>query len=196
MKLHILFITIFLIFASCKTNSQKQIVKTKSTMYCFYKLDDKYAIEIDSLKIDDWLKTKTDSIIKNYKIKNIFDRNGGGPNNAEWNSATDLYLAVLNPTNKTNSNIKLLINEVNYDRIILKNQNIVWYVIPQKYWKQKIRKIDSTDIKNMYSKAFLKGIRNEEFYPSAPLGYGKILKFDILNDKSKQTKYFHVTYGE
>lgn len=137
-------------------------------MYCFYKLNDKYAVESDRLKIDKWLKTKMDSITKNNALKNLFNRNGGGPNGSEWNPSTDLYFAIYQPSKKLNSNTKLLINGNSYtNKVEQKNKNFTWYIIPRKYWKQKIRKIDSADIKSMYSETYLKEINDGEFQPSA-----------------------------
>ena len=53
--------------------------------YCFYELDNKYSAEKNNQVINNWLNKKSNFVLSNETIDNIFDHNGGGPNGAEWN---------------------------------------------------------------------------------------------------------------
>ncbi|GGX34091.1 hypothetical protein GCM10007384_38430 [Aquimarina muelleri] len=172
-------------------------VEQKLASYCFFKLDDKYSIEEDNLIINTWLKEKSQVLLKNDSIPNIFSQNGGGPNGAQWNPSTDLYIAILTHYKESTEIPKLYINEKLYKKQVYPfSSHLIWYEVKQSFWEQEVKEIDSSDIQKMYPSEFLNGISAGEFNPVADLKYGKILKFEISYKKEKLTKFFHATYGE
>lgn len=169
------------------------------TSYCFYTLDDKYSTENDSLIINKWLKEKSDFILKNKSIDNIFTHNSGGPNGAEWNPSTDLYLAIVSQSNAKNSGEihQLFINTKEYKQKILEySPNLTWYKVERDFWENEVRAIDSLDIREMYSSDFLEDIKNGDFEPITDLNYGEILKFESVFNGDTLARFFHVTFGE
>ncbi|WP_378172394.1 hypothetical protein [Aquimarina sp. SS2-1] len=177
-------------------NSEKGI-EQKLNAYCFFKLDDKYSTEKDSLVINTWLKEKSITILTNDSIDNVFSQNGGGPNGAQWNPSTDLYIAISTSSNELDEIPKLYMNGKLYQKLVYKYRpHLIWYVLKQDFWEREIRKINSSDVKKMYSLQLLNGIENGKFNKMVDLDYGEILKFEITYKEEKLTKFFHATYGE
>lgn len=171
-------------------------------VYGFYKMDDKYSVEKDSQMIRQWIHSKTETIIANNIEFNLFDkdRQGGGPNNAEWNSATDLYLAISLPGKINPEDLKILINGNQFIPrspylTQEKPDTVLWVTIPYEHWYKSLRKIKKQEYKEIYNEDFLDGISDRNM-PSAPLNTGKIIKLNLNIEKSVSTHYFHVAYGE
>ncbi len=208
MKLVILIFLTFIVLISCKETRkesftiEKEIVDSENNVekinsYCFYKLDDKYSTEKDSLIIVNWLKKKSHIILKKDSIQNIFYRNGGGPNGAEWNPATDLFIAVLTTQNVPANTPEIYLNgKLHKNKFYTHSPNLSWYKVKYNVWKRQAKDIDSIDMQKMFSTNFLNSIKNGEFEPMAPLENGEILRFDISYEKSRITKFFHAAYGE
>ena len=171
-------------------------------VYGFYKIDDKYSIEKDSQVIRQWMHSKTETIIANNIQYNLFDKGhqGGGPNNAEWNAGTDLYMAIrsvdkINPRDlKISMNGNRFIPQSPY-LIQQGSHTVLWIPIPYEHWYKALRKIEKHDYKGLYSEEFLAGI-NEGYTPVAPLNTGKIIELNFNIGESDATQYFHVAYGE
>lgn len=177
-------------------NSEKDI-EQKLSAYCFFKLDDKYSTEKDSLVINTWLKERSITILTNDSTENIFTQNGGGPNGSQWNPATDLYIAISTSSKELTEIPKFYINGKLYQKQIYKYRpHLIWYVVKQDFWEREIREIESIDIEKMYSPQFLNGIKNGEFSPYVNLNDGEILKFEISHKEENLIKFFHATYGE
>lgn len=207
-------IVLFMILMSCKSdpktkNESKSSAAVKETItskkpinkglssYCFFKLDDKYSTENDSITIKKWLEEKSQVILKSDSIENIFSQNGGGPNGAQWNPATDLYVAIATTSDELTELPKLYVNGKLYKkRSLAYTPALIWYVLSQDFWENEVRKIDSLDIKQMYTPEFLNGIEKGEFNPATDLDYGEILRIEISYGEDKLTKFFHATYGE
>ena len=183
--IYIFIIVIALSFFSCKKSTvtrlstrilkkginqnAKQINSDSLNAYCFYMLDDKYASSTQSQEIDDWLKEKQKAIENKTLDYNLFDKNGGGPNGAEWNPSTNLYLAIVCPVNELNNNIELSINGTSYsNQMFLKDKNVSWYIIKQDFWEENLKEV------------------NEE----------KVLEFKIEFNNLTTKKYFYAAYGE
>ena len=198
-----------LVHISCKGNkiehhktlekvSNSEIAKKQEVKaYCFFELDDKYSEDKDSLVIKNWLKEESRLILKNDTIGNVFGQNGGGPNGAQWNPSTDLYVAILKPSNELHELPKLYLNGKSFTNQFYKYSPVLsWYLVKQDFWEQELREIDATDIKKMFSSEILRGIETGEYFPMTPLNYGEILKFEIRYKEEALTKFFHATYGE
>ena len=177
----------------------KQVENASPIAYCFFKLDDKYSTENDPLIINKWLKRKSDLILKNKSIDNIFNHNGGGPNGAEWNPSTDLYIAILSPSIAKGSaeNHQLFMNTKVYEQKILAySPDLIWYNVKQDFWEDQLRTIDPSDIAEMYSNEFLEDIKTGSFEPVTELNYGEIIKFEVLLKSDTVSYFFHAAYGE
>ncbi len=165
---------------------------------CFFKLDDKYSTVRDSAQIEEWLTEKSKVLLNTDSIPNIFHRNGGGPNGAQWNPGTDLYLAVLAKGSSMDKETpSIYINGSLYDqKSNQKEIGLFWYAIPLDYWEKQLTNIDSEAIGNLYSPELLAGAENGIIDLSAPLDEGQILKFEIHYKKETITRYFHIAFGE
>lgn len=179
-------------FVNSKTN-----IKQKIEAYCFYKLDDKYSIEKDSLAINSWLKEKSKLILKNDSIESIFNQNGGGPNGAEWNPGTDLYIAIITSINTSTNVPKFSINGKSYSNKIYEySPYLTWHKVKRGFWEKEIREIEYHDIENLFPVAFSDGIKNGEIDKNWVMEYGKILKFEFTYEEQKIINFFHATSGE
>jgi len=212
MKLSPLVILFLVLFLSCnrdggrknevdeKDNIQ-QSASTQLASFCFYGLDDKYgdSNENDSGVVIDWLRKKSELILKSKSTDNIFSQPGGGPNGAEWNPSADLFVAILHssPAKDSTDVPKLLINGKRYEEVILEyNKNLTWYSIQRGFWENELRAIDAVDITKMYSSEFLNEVKNGNAHPVADLHYGEILKFEAVRRGDTLPSYFHAAYGE
>lgn len=178
------------------TTAQNEVV------YGFYKMDDKYSAEKDTQTIQQWMHSKTETIIANNIEFNLFDkdRQGGGPNNAEWNADTDLYFAISLPDTINPEDLKISINNNQFIphspfSIQKDPETVLWITIPHEDWYKALRKIEKHEYKKIYGEDFLAGI-SDGYIPSAPLNSGKVIKFDFEIRKSLSSHYFHVAYGE
>ena len=180
-------------------NIEKQMEKFVLTSYCFYQLDDKYSTENDGQIIDNWLNQKSIDIINHTEIESIFSHNAGGPNGAEWNPSTNLYIAILFPATPQNSTdpVELLINGKVYEDVYLKyNANLIWYKVKREFWENEVRTINTSDIEDMYPHDFLENIRAGNVQPITDLNYGDIIKFETIHKGDTLSSFFHTTYGE
>lgn len=189
----------FLAFLFILLNAKAQ---NDLVVYGFYKIDDKYSIEKDSQVIRQWMHFKTETIIANNIEYNLFDKGqqGGGPNNAESNAGTDLYMAITLRKKINSEDLKISMNGNRFiphsPYLIQQGSNsVLWIPIPYEYWYKALRKIEKHDYKGLYSEEFLAGI-NDGYTPSAPLNTGKIIKLNFNIGESAATQYFHVAYGE
>lgn len=196
---------IIFVCLSCKENKKEHVtivnsennLEQKFNAYCFFKLDDKYSTEKDSLVINSWLKEKSLLILTKDSLTNIFSQNGGGPNGSQWNPATDLYVATVTSSLPATKTPKLYINgKLSSKQIYKYNSNLTWYVVKKDFWEKEIRKINSTDMQKLYSPELLNEIKENNYHSIEYLTQGKILKFEIANNKEKLTKFFHATNGE
>lgn len=209
MKLIIVKLSIIILLGSCIENIKEnptiknEIINSERSIavnlssYCFYKLDDKNSTEKDSLVINNWLKEKSQIILKNDSVQNLFQRNGGGPNGAEWNPATDLFIAILTTDSAPTEAPKIYLNgTLHKNQVYSYSPNLIWHRVNYDVWEQKLKHIEPNDIQSMFSAEFLNGIKNGEFQPNVPLEYGEVLRFDISFNEKRISKIFHSTYGE
>ncbi|TSE04885.1 hypothetical protein [Aquimarina algiphila] len=182
-----------------ESNKEEEVAKENSKefiTFCFYQLDDKYSNENDSIKIQEWIKKESD-IIKTGKLNSndLFDHNAGGPNGAEWNAGTHIYLVIQQSPSSVAENPKIWINgKPFYDKSIYESKDLKWFLIRKEYWYNQLRDVNSADIKDLYPDPEIQNaIKNEEYEPYV----GQVLRFDISYENLHRiTKYFHVAYGE
>ncbi|TNE54491.1 MAG: hypothetical protein EP338_06655 [Bacteroidetes bacterium] len=198
-----------LFLASCQGDDHLQTAKTPKpkietkpkthqlSAYCFYQLDEKYSSEEDSSLIVQWMQEKSELILQNKIQGDIFAHEGGGPNGAEWNPSTDLYIALLFPEDKTSSSPKLQLNGRPQNHPVFEyNPHFVWYRVKEDFWVKQLKQMDSTEMRAIYPDALVKSIETGQFEPIADLMYGEILKFDISFQEESLIRFFHATFGE
>lgn len=167
---------------------EKSIVHKLNT-FCFFKLDDKYSVEKDSLVIMNWLNEKSLAIIQNDTLVNIFNQEGGGPNGAQWNPSTDLYIGISLGSDEFTEIPKLYINgKLFEEETQQQSPNLVWYVLNQDFWNKEVIEIDSPE--------YLREIENGNFKIEDNLLSGEIFKIEITYKDESLIKYFHAAYGE
>ena len=195
-------LTIFVVGCQTGIQIQEDQVETLKTepsefgfnAFCFYKMDEKYSTEKDSLKIQQWMKDRSELLLTNDSFKNIFSSSGGGPNFAEWNPSTDLYIAVRHPKTQP---IHLTLNQkLPASDSFEFNEQLMWYKVQRSFWEKEARSIDSTDIPLLYVDTFLKEVELGIAHPLVGLDYGEVIRFDIWSGDKHIIEYFHAAYGE
>lgn len=171
----------------------------KMAAYCFYELDDKNA-RADSAEVMKWLRQKSNDIEANKDLDNLFGHHGGGPNGAEWNPATNLYIAVFTPGVQGSAGSHfpaLYINGSAYKTVFYNiNNHLYWYKISLHFLEQHTQAITRADIRNMHSDAYLKAVSTGKIIPVTDLNYGEILRFKIVCGADTLSQFFHCAYGE
>lgn len=197
------FFSLTIIFLSCNgikhgeaKNTEIRLPKKGLSVFCFYKMDDKYAETTDTAEIDNWLKEKNAQIINNVIVNDLFQHNGGGPNGAEWNPGTDLYVAIYQPAQYNNTDLTIKLNDQPVNESPLIRSHIKWIVLPQRFWQKALSNIRNEDIEPLFGKKTVDEINRKEYIPAAPLKQGKIFKLTLQMAEMKQIKYFHADFGE
>lgn len=160
--------------------------------YCFYKLDDKYSETNQATEIEAWLTTKTDNLLLADFRGNLFDRNGAGPNGAEWNPSTDLYVALVNASHEA----EVKVNDAVYKADFTTIRGVYWFAIPLDDWQGRLKPISDEDVAVMFDKDNQTELATDEVELLQPTGIGEILKFEIKLDNQTAENYFHAAFGE
>lgn len=208
-KLHIL---ILLVLFSCQENKKEETVTEKEidteitdeiiepdfNAYCFYNLDNKHSTEKDISKIKNWLDEKSEAILNDDSIHNIFNQNGGGINGAQKNPNSDLYIAITTPNRDSTEVPKLYLNGDLYEnQVYAYNPNLTWCKVDMDLWDESLKEIESNDIEIMFSEEFSnQSDYNNQSTANEDLFIGQIIKFDITFKDKKLTKYFHAAFYE
>lgn len=216
-----------ILFSSCSRESQdihKEIIPKKlkfkdnfkPQVYWTYELYSKYA-EIDSLysteNINKWWNNHLEYMEEITHKNPIYPNSGGGPNGAEWNAHTNLYVSAYFPIdhhldfNKIDtSSVKVSINGSIVDNSLIKmrcyrNTIMIYFVLDKHFWTDLLRSIEPKDYSLLYGKEYLKEIEKGERIPISSLNTGQVLKAVIeINLPNKNRKnvigYYHIVYGE
>ena len=186
-------VIIILLFISCEENSANHEAESEVgtvEMHCFYPMDDKYHESTDKVELDNWVNQKNQSILVGELKFDLFDRNGGGPNGAEWNASTDLCLVI-----RSNQDYTISLNGEVYNEERINLGTMDWIVVKRSFWESHLRKMEHEDKKIM----FPEGIPLEETFPIIPIeemGFGEVIKFELTTADTTLIKYFHVAFGE
>lgn len=166
--------------------------KRQLMVYCFYKLDDKYSETHQATEIEAWLTAKTENLLLADTRGNLFDRNGAGPNGAEWNPSTDLYVALVNANPE--AEVKMNDEVCKADFTII--QGVYWLVIPLDHWQARLKSISDEDAAALFEKDGELERPTDEIELLQPKTIGEILKFEIKSDNQTAVHYFHAAFGE
>lgn len=192
--------------SSLKTDSNKAPQDTLLlSIGCYYKLDDKYSESEDTTEINNWWRKKLLEFECNGFQNNLFANKGGGPNGAEWNSSTDLYIAATIDKILENETIELELNKKKVSGIKFlkyipnyKIGTIIYFKLPKALWERHLRKIDANDFEGIYGKENVESLKKNSI---TPLETGKTVEItiNIQNGKTSSftlTDFFHIAYGE
>jgi hypothetical protein len=174
------------------------------SMGCYYKLDDKYSESEDTAAINSWWQKKLQGIVSSGFQNSLFADQGGGPNGAEWNASTDLYIAATLDQVPQAAPIRLLLNNkqvhgIRFFSYIPGNTSgaIIYCRLPKAVWEKQLRKITPADFDGIYEKENVESLRQSSV---APLETGKVLEISLHIQAGKRsyelTDFFHIAYGE
>lgn len=161
--------------------------------YCFYKLDDKYCEVTDPAVIQNWKEDKSAALTHHDIRGNLFEHNGGGPNGAEWNPSTDLFIAV----NQYMANFVLLQNQLEYKYMSELIGGYTWISLSQNEWEARLVDVSDKHWKDM----FPNGPKNEsdDFglgNAIQPPKTGQVLPLTFVMNEDSATYYFYSAFGE
>lgn len=172
----IVFLCLLLILAACSNNDKKSAGTTppqppaattpavapprapvSDTLYdwigAFYKMDDKSSLEQDTAIINNWWKQKLVQVDLYGRPANIFQQHGGGPNGAEWNPLTDLFLVVTSRQVWNKETVTLYLNGIpvpgiKFTRKIpaTKTGSLYYAQLPEKIWSSNLRPLTREDL--------------------------------------------------
>lgn len=199
---------ILMMTPSCTTNSEKEKhespTKTnpqdKPCFDCFFYLFEKYEQDYDANKVLIW----KDSIINLYKEgkplaeHSVFNKNGGGPLGAQWNSNAPIF-CVMEISKDSAWNVYLDDTIINFEKqteSYNEQKNIVLFSITAAQWTEALKPITEDDYHEVYSSEEIENLSSVE---NSPLGVGEFVKLKIINKSTGEVicdRVLHVAFGE
>lgn len=179
----------------------------ESKIACYYELDDKYSDISDTSEINKWWSNKLENIKQSGIDNDIFSKEGGGPNGAEWNSNADLYFAgmfgISDQYKKNKVSISLNNKFIDVEKFNIQSYSkdmLVSFMIPKEVWKAALRSVTPEDYIPLYGKEQVDMYNNDETVFAAPLNTGEVFTIGITiktaTGELNTTEYFHIAYGE
>lgn len=195
MKAVLVSILVTFLLCSCQSNVHNDTDQSYN-VYAFYALDDKTAMDNDAVNIMSWLQKKSESLEKGKVTYDLFDenRNGGGPNGAEWNPEADMYVAT-NVAFQESLNIR--INDTVFDQVVYEANGYKWFLLEQNYWVNAFQEIKADDIKNLYTQDYIIKNQSGAINTVGELDLGVFFEILIYVDgKEWRKEYFHAIHAE
>lgn len=175
----------------------------RSVFGCYYKMDDKYSDTQDTAEVNKWWRGRLTGFEEKGIRSNLFTDNGGGPNCAEWNPATDLFFAVAYNQRIQDEKIVLEINKKSIKNIPFSFRpvrwgTLIWFELPRALWEKHQRAIKTADLQELYKGENLDTLKK---YSPAPLETGQVVEITVRvknngKDAMVFTDLFHTAYGE
>lgn len=193
----------FLLFlVACQSNGDDSVNENNNAdsnvnlaplaVYCFYKLDDKYCEVSDETEIDNWLENKTTSISHNDIRGDLFQHQGGGPNGAEWNPSTDLYIAVNRELNAFEIQFNAKKLELEKEAI----EGLTWMIVPMTTWFEELTQITEQDWEQMFPNGSTSEDPENIELGIQPPRVGELIKISVLSADQNIDRYFYAAFGE
>lgn len=176
------------------TEDTKEIIsQAQLEAYCFYKLDDKYCEVTDPTVLLNWQEDKTAALSHHDIRGNLFEHKGGGPNGAEWNPSTDLFIVV----NQYTANFVLLQNQLEYECMSELIGGYTWISLSQNEWVERLVDVTDEHWKDMFpngptSESDDFGLENAIQPPKT----GQVLPLTFVMNEDSTTYYFYAAFGE
>lgn len=171
----------------------------------YYKLDDKYSQQQDTSLINNWWRNKLLQVQLYVRPANLFSHKGGGPNGAEWNAATDLFIAGTTSFPLKNETLLVYLNNkpapgIQLTRMVpaSKTGSLLYFRLPQAVWEKELRDIQPADLEALYGTDTIGTLHQSS---PASLQTGQLLEIAIhirqsRNDTVLLKGLFHVAFGE
>lgn len=201
------YIIFLFFFTSClssgeenKSNSNKT-TSTKSHCFdCYFYMFDKYEHDYDMDMVEHW-KDSLVGLFKENKIPeeySIFNKNGGGPLGAQWNSNASIF-CIMEIIAENDLGVYLnnnLVKTLKSSDRIPDEEIIFHFSLTSTQWTKALESILEADFQRIYSSEELENLSSVE---NSPLGVGKIVEIRIMNIEEEQVlcnRILHVVYGE
>ncbi len=177
--------------AEAVEETKELIRQAELEAYCFYKLDDKYCETTDPAVIQNWQEDKAVALAHHDIRGNLFEHKGGGPNGAEWNPSTTIYIVV----NQYPLNFKFLLNDVEHKVMSEIIGGYTWISLSQGEWEERL--VDVAD--EHWAEMFPNGpITEPDGFGSAlqPPKTGQVLPLTFVMNEDSTKFYFYAAFGE
>lgn len=156
---------------------------------CYFYLFDKYKQDYNSIELEEWKEKIVEELINGNDLKeySVFNRKGGGPMGAHWNSNAPLFCVTKLPD--------LFAVEINGNSINVQlEQKNQWncFSIENTEWTNALRAITQEDYPKIYPEenSFLEEEINQ-------IGAGELLEITIKDSTGILcSKAFHIAFGE
>lgn len=191
MKQLLFIMLLFLTACSLKRKETEplEISKEIDCLDCYFYLFDKYKQDYDSLEVEHWKEKVVNETINANDLEehSVFNRKGGGPMGAHWNSDAPLFCVT-----KLSD---VFFVEINGGPINLKlEQKNQWncFAIKNTEWINALRAITQEDYPKIYSEE-----NNSSEQKNSQIGVGEILEITIKDSTGIVcNKAFHIAFGE
>jgi hypothetical protein len=185
-----------------KQEKLKASLPLEDDLGAYYLLGDKYADSHDTTEIRLWFDELLSFIEKEGLQHNLLDGVGGGPNGAQWNASTDLYIIRTVPGSLENSKCELFVNGKKISgrsfvkEVPEKKSALVYFIVPKEQWESQLRDITEKDFSRLYGENWKETLANSP----APGNTGKVVEFKITIERdggeTSLSDLFHIAYGE
>lgn len=151
-------------------------------------------------EVEAWKDSVVD-LVKEGKApseNSVFEKNGGGPLGAHWNSDASLFCVMTmddDPEFEVYLNDSIFSIEKSKTRMT-EEKNIVQFSIPSNKWFKALKPITEADYNNVYTQEEIENLSSSK---NTPLGVGQFVEIKLMsNTEEKQSfsKVLHVAYGE
>lgn len=167
---------------------------------CFFYLFDKYEQDYDLNEVEAW-KDSVVGLVKEGKAQSensVFEKNGGGPLGAHWNSDASLFCVM---TMDKDPEFKVYLNDFIFSiekskTRMTEGKSIVQFSIPSNKWIKALKPITEADYNNVYTQEEIENLSSSK---NTPLGVGQFVEIKLMSntaEKQSFSRVLHVAYGE
>ncbi|TNE79827.1 MAG: hypothetical protein EP332_09610 [Bacteroidetes bacterium] len=191
----LLFLSISLCMA-CSASEQKgeeSSVKSDGLVLpcldCYFFLHDKYTQDYDSMKLERWKEQVVSDVLagKNMEEFSVFNRKGGGPMGAHWNSDAPLFCV-----SGDSSIHAIALNDLAMPLSVKQVQSLYSFEIADTVWSKALRNIEPTDFAKLYP-----NVDTMTITENSPVGEGQLLEISLKSKRDTLcSRAFTIAFGE
>ena len=197
----------FILFSCSSSNSdlisekEGAVIKNDEVCFdCFFYLFDKYEHDYDLNEIEAW-KDSVVGLFKEGKApseNSVFEKNGGGPLGAHWNSDASLFCVMIMDKDygvEVDLNDSIFSVESSKTRMT-EEKSMVQFSIPSNKWIKALKPITEADYNKVYTPEEIENLSSSK---NTPLGVGQFVEIKLMsNTHEKQlfSNVLHVAYGD
>lgn len=194
MKLHFCLLVLFLTacFSKNKEQSSSGFLKELGDidcLDCYFYLFDKYKQDYDSIELENWKAQVAEELISGNDLKeySVFNRKGGGPMGAHWNSDASLFCVT--KLSKVSA-IEINGNPTNIQ--LGQKHTLNCFSIQSAEWTKVLKNISTEDYAKIYAEE-----SNSSEEENSQIGVGQTLQITIKDEANNVCiKMFHIAFGE